>query len=189
MADPVDEPADGDAHPPSRARSAISKILDGVLWLAVLGVLALALFPKNSGPGVGQPATALTLQVIGETAEPRAVPGDLERPLLIEAFASWCGACRRNAGLLTDLQSAQDEGLLDVVAISVDDRAEKALLAKKSWPITVDVLHDGSGTFAREYKVDVLPTYILVGVDGKVKRVTSGTPGASDIRAWVNEGQ
>jgi hypothetical protein len=74
------------------------------------------------------------------------------------------------------------------VAVSVDDSPAEALMAKNEWPIDVDVLHDTTGRFARDYRVDVLPTYILVGVDGTVKRVTSGAPGASDIRAWLREG-
>jgi thiol-disulfide isomerase/thioredoxin len=199
MVDPIEVPAqgndsesDGDPSsseaPPQGARKIISRIIDIALWLAVLGVLSLALFPKKSGPEIGRDAVAHVLPVVGDaSASSRTIPGKLERPLLIEAFASWCGACQRTSGILSDLKGAQDEGKLDVVAVSVDDNIQKALSAKNGWQIPVDVLHDESGKFARDYRVDVLPTFILVGVDGTVKRVTSGSPGASDIRAWLRE--
>jgi thiol-disulfide isomerase/thioredoxin len=158
--------------------------VDVALWLAVAGVLALAVLPRNSGPKLGQAAAPHELSLVGE-AGLRKIPGNLERPLLIEAFASWCGACKRSSGTLSDLGEAEAAGRLDLVAVSVDDDASDALSAKRGWPIPIDVVHDADGLFARDYQVDVLPTYILVGVDGTVKRVTTGSPGASDIRAWL----
>lgn len=169
---------------PSKTRIWFSRAVDVVLWLAVAGVLLLAFLPKNSGPTVGTRAAVHQLDLVGE-AGTRTIPGKLERPLLIEAFASWCGACRRNSGVLTDLERARSDGKLDVIAVSVDDSKSAALSAKEEWPIVADVVHDVSGRFARDYKVDVLPTYILVGVDGTIERVTAGSPGASDIRAWL----
>lgn len=190
MAEPVNpsEPPSQEKTAPSRARIWLSRGVDIALWAAVAGVLALAIAPKNSGPGVGTEATPHELALVGSSTGHRTVtiPGKLERPLLIEAFASWCGACRRNAGVLSDLAPAQKAGKLDVLAVSVDDDAADALVAKNEWPIEVDVAHDATGQFARDYRVDVLPTYILVGVDGKVKRVTAGVPGAGDIRAWLH---
>lgn len=173
--------------PVSRGRRLFSKAVDIALWIVVLGVVVLAMMPNKSGPQLGTPAASVALPSVGGTAEVRHLPGELKRPLLIEAFASWCGACRRNAGVLDDLRGARAEGRLDVIAVSVDDSPRKALAAKNEWPIPVDVLHDSQGQFARDYKVEVLPTYILIGEDGQVKRVTSGNPGASDIRAWLSE--
>ena len=187
MAHSVTPGEGGSPTEPQKARSKLSRLIDAVLFIAILGVLVLALFPRKSGPSVGEPAAVLTLNTVGATEKSQTLAAELQRPLLIEAFASWCGACRRNAGLLGDLSDAQKQGRLDVVAVSVDESPEQALAAKQSWPITVDVLHDASGEFSRAYQVDVLPTYILIGTDGRVKRVTSGNPGATDIRAWLNE--
>ncbi len=191
---------DGGVETPSLSQkeqpSFVRRATDIVIWLAVAAALVLAFMPRSSGPQEGKPAPAMELPVVGvqgrsaqfgERPELRGVPGALERPLLIEAFASWCGACRRTSGTLEDLRPAQDAGKLDVLAISVDDNARKALQAKTSWPIKVDVLHDESGEFSRSYQVDVLPTYILIGTDGTVKRVTAGIAGASDVRAWLAE--
>ena len=175
-------------EPVTKAPSRLSKMIDLVLWAAVIGVLALALIPRGSGPNLGQPASSMDLPIITPqmTGEMRTIPGKLERPLLIKAFASWCGACRRDNSMLEDLQDAEKEGKLDVLAVSVDNRPAQALAAKTSWPIHAPVLHDTNGDFNRQYKVEVLPTYILIGTDGRVKRVTSGTAGASDIRAWLH---
>lgn len=170
------------AAPQPRGR--FSRIADWLIWAAVAAALVLAFMPRSSGPQEGLPAPAQVLPRVGAEGNFQ-LPGELQRPLLIEAFASWCSACRRTSGTLHDLRAAEKAGRLDVVAVSVDDRAEQALAAKKSWPIEVDVVHDESGSFSREYRVEVLPTYILIGTSGKVERVTAGVPGASDLRAWL----
>jgi thiol-disulfide isomerase/thioredoxin len=172
---------------PSKAKGPLSRFLDALLWITVIGVLFFAFIPRKSGPALGPAVSISALPLVGATGETRSIPGELKRPLLIEAFASWCGACRRQSGLMSDLASAQDQGQLDVIAVSVDQNVQKALHAKKSWPIPVDVVHDARGEFSQKYRVEVLPTYILVGTDGLVKRVTAGVAGASDIRAWLKE--
>lgn len=172
-----------------KGRSTLSKWIDGALWVAVIAVLFFAVIPRRSGPDLGPALEISALPVVGDegNGEARDLPGDLKRPLLIEAFASWCGVCRRQSGLMDDMAEAQKEGKLDVVAVSVDRNARQALEAKNSWPIPVDVLHDARGEFSKRYKIEVLPTYILVGTNGQVKRVTTGSAGASDIRAWLSE--
>lgn len=172
---------------PSAARRLFSRVIDVGLWLAVLGVVGLGLMPSRSGPSVGKPAAVVEVQTLEDAGARHRLPGELKRPLLIEAFASWCGACRRNARILDDLGAAREEGRLDLALVSVDDAPEEALAAKNSWPILAPVFFDVTGEFSRAYKVEVLPTYILIGTDGQVKRVTTGNPGASDIRAWLAE--
>lgn len=198
VSDPPEEGVETRPPPPEEESSWLRRATDVVIWLAVAAALMLAFWPRSSGPQEGKPAAALELPVVeakgrgaqfGEKPELRSIPGALERPLLIEAFASWCGACRRTSGTLEELRPAQTAGKLDVIAISVDDDARKALQAKTSWPINVEVLHDEAGEFSRSYQVDVLPTYILVGTDGTVKRVTAGIAGASDVRAWLAEAE
>lgn len=187
MADPLNTESAPAAEGTSKAKGPLARVTDGLLWVTVIGVLFFAFIPRKSGPSLGPAAVISALPIVGTAGESRAIPGALERPLLIEAFASWCGACRRQSGLMGDLAEAQEQGKLDVLAISVDRNAQKALQAKESWPIPVDVAHDAQGDFSKQYRVEVLPTYILIGTDGQVKRVTAGTAGASDIRAWLNE--
>jgi thiol-disulfide isomerase/thioredoxin len=162
----------------------MKRLLDAALWLAALGVLAFALWPRSSGPTVGTPGAPFALPVLGASA-PFEHSGARERPLLIEVFASWCSACQRSSSVLDALGEAADGKKLDVVAVSVDDDASAASAAQRSWPIRVPVLHDERGAFQRAYGVSVLPTYILLGADGRVLETTAGAPGASDIRRWL----
>src|SRR5690606_35610671 len=135
MADPLNTESATAAEGTSKAKGPLARVIDGLLWVTVIGVLFFAFIPRKSGPSLGPAAVISALPIVGTVGESRAIPGALERPLLIEAFASWCGACRRQSGLMGDLAEAQEQGKLDVLAISVDRNAQKALQAKESWPI------------------------------------------------------
>ena len=163
----------------------ISKLFDVALWVIALGIVTLALWPRDSGPRVGAKGSPFAASLVGADGE-FVYSGSSNKPLLIEAFASWCGACRRSAGDVAAVGAAARAGKLDVIAISVDDRAADAQRAMQAWPITVPVAHDGNGSFQRAYDVRVLPTFILLRPDGSVARVTTGPPGPSDLRAFLN---
>ena len=121
-------------HPRPVWRRKVSRFIDVVLWLAVAGMIFFAFMPRDSGPQLGVKAAVLEMPVLG-TENRKFIPDKLDRPLLIKAFASWCGACRRSNGLLTELEDARKKGILDVVAVSVEEDAEDALSAKKNWQI------------------------------------------------------
>ena len=152
------------------------------MWI----LLAVAVFnffsKKDTGPQLGE--TAHFVQV-APLAEPGLIelPGKRERPLLIKAFASWCAACK-GASWYDTPASAIEKGSLEVLAVSVDASREDAARAARDWPIRVPVAHDSTGEFARHYNIRLLPTYVLIGSDGKVQRVSSGVPGPLDLRAW-----
>lgn len=162
--------------------SRLGKWLDYLLWGAGIAILVIALWPKDSGPSVGAPASSFELPLVGAQGS-FSHEGPRDKPLLVEAFASWCGACRRSNGLISSLGEANEQ--LDVVAVSVDDNPAAALNAKRSWPIDVPVLHDRDGSFQRNYRVQVLPTFILIGKGGEIQDVTVGRVGATDLRRWL----
>jgi thiol-disulfide isomerase/thioredoxin len=163
----------------------LSRVLDAALWGAAIVIVTLALWPRDSGPQVGGRGKPFSAPLV--SSEGRfEYAGSSDKPLLIEAFASWCGACRRSAGYLGPVGEAAREGRLSVIAVSVDDEASDAAVAMKTWPITIPVAHDSDGSFQRAYDVRVLPTFILIHPDGSVARVTTGPPGAADLRAFLN---
>lgn len=197
-----DAPERDDAS--TRERSRASVWMDRGFWALAILAIGYAVWPKSSGPGVGKPAPILELPVVAHpvdvlsrgapgNATSEVAPGETHRlaadgtkPLLIEAFASWCGACRNSNSHASALREAEARGRIDVVAVSVDDDIESARQARDSWPIPLRVLHDDSGQFSRRFGVRVLPTYILVRPDGVVEDVTVGTPGALALRKWLS---
>ena len=159
--------------------------LDIGLWL--LAALAIVyLFLRNeSGPPAGGPAGAFELPLVGGPGRFRFT-GARERPLLVEAFASWCSACKRSGPVLEGLRDATEAGQLDILLVSVDDTERAALGAKRSWPIGYPVAFDDQGAFQRAYRIRALPTFVLIGKDGRILDVSSGPPGGMTIRKWLH---
>lgn len=171
---------------PARAPSRTTRWVDRLLWIAASIAFLIALWPKKSALPTGTPAPPLELSLVGEPGN-WTLQTPRERPLLIEAFASWCTACRRSNQTLQALVGPESEGRLDVLAVSVDDSPEEAARAKQNWPIPARVAHDTRGEFSRLYKIQVLPTYILIDEQGVIQDVHPGTAGATALRRWLRE--
>ena len=163
------------------------RLVDGLLVVLAVFAVGYLLHQKDTGPAEGEAARPFDLPLIGQRGR-AAFTGSRERPLLVEVFASWCTACQRSASIVEGLRDATAQGQLDILLVSVDDSAEAALGAQRSWPISLPVAFDERGAFERDYRISVLPTYVLIAPDGRVLDVSSGPPGAATIRGWLHAG-
>lgn len=176
--------------PPESKKKRVSwwKRLGDLAFYAAAAFALYALFgPKDSGPEVGESAAPVVLTKTSDGSKAPLQPQG-GRPLLVKAFASWCGACRRSTWL-DDLGDVTTREGLDFVAVSVDDSIDQAIRARDEWPIEGEVMFDQAGEFSASYDVSLLPTYVLIGADGRVQRVTAGLPGPLDLRAWSRAAQ
>ena len=162
-----------------------SKLLDFVLYAAV-GVAAFSFLSRQcSGPKEGIAAAAIDLPLVGAESKRFRLEDHRGKPVLIEVFASWCGACRRAA---PDLSEAYQRHAKNVtfVGVSIDGSPEDARRVKDEWKIPYDVAID-DGKMSKAYGIEVLPTFVLVDRDGKVQHVSMGAPSASDVDSWISE--
>jgi thiol-disulfide isomerase/thioredoxin len=139
---------------------------------------------RSSGPEEGTTAAPFELGLANrdgtfKLAEQRG------KPVVMEVFASWCGACKRaTPGLAEAFREHGDKATF--IGVSVDDRREDVVAAQSGWGIPFDVAQD-DGSVAREYKVSRLPTVIVIGADGVVRHVSTGGASASEIGRWIGE--
>jgi len=169
-------------------RTRLGRWVDGLLVVSVLGLLLYLTYGRESGPSERAEATPFDIPLLGGAGRFR-FEGPRERPLLVEAFASWCGACRRSAPTVDGLSDAVESGQLDILLVSVDESAQAARSAQQGWPIALPVAFDERGSFQRAYHINVLPTFVLIGTDGRILDVSSGPPGGHTIRKWLRAGQ
>lgn len=142
----------------------------------------------GGGPSEGAEAPAIDLPIVAAAVgEPtRWSLADRERkPVLIEVFASWCGTCRRAAPALARAHEKYGADL-QFVGVSVDDDPALAAEAKHSWQIPYPVAHDDTGSFARAYKIRVLPTFVLLDREGRIAEVSAGLPSERRVDAWAD---
>lgn len=167
------------------SRSKLSRLVDGLLYAVIAGLCAALLLRGGAGPEEGTPAQGFELALASGQGSFR-LEEQRGKPVLMEFFASWCGACESAAPMLEDVyEEAKRRGVV-VVGVSIDDDARAAARVKQSWPIPYPVAMD-DGSVKRAYGVSLVPTFVLVDRDGTVRRVSSGVPSRRTLSRWLDE--
>lgn len=168
-----------------KPRSKLSRAVDVALYVGIAGMFAALVMRGGSGPKEGSTAASFELP-LASGAGTFALTQQRGKPVLMEVFASWCGACERAAPMLDDVyKEAAAKGIV-VVGVSLDDDAQAARRAAQTWPIPYPVAVD-DGSVARAYGVSLLPTFVLINGDGTVRRVASGVPSRRTLSRWLAE--
>ncbi|KUM54585.1 TlpA family protein disulfide reductase [Rheinheimera sp. EpRS3] len=113
--------------------------------------------------------------------------------MLINFWASWCGPCIQEMPALDKL--AQKYQMLGVqvwgVNVESDNSAAKAYLSKVQ--VAFPILFDVDNSVSKDYRVEAMPTTVILDKDGKVRSVHRGyKPGyekkyEDDIKGLLRE--
>ncbi len=146
----------------------------------------------NASPLIGEAAPDLTLSVAAgaEPGSPTKVTlSDLSgQVVVLDFWASWCGACRRTTPILNDLSeefAGQDVAFYAVNVEPIDRQRLQA--AHMAFGTRFPTLHDRTGTVQRRYSIEMLPTVIIVGQDGLVRWASTGVPSKMRLRGAISE--
>jgi peroxiredoxin len=122
--------------------------------------------PSPSGEA-GSPAPDFTLPALD--GQPVALNQYLgKKPVLLAFWATWCPECKEAIPEINALHGGPLSGKLQVLAVDFRESREKVAAAVKARGIRYPVVLDEKGKVARAYGVVGIPTYVLVGRDGKV---------------------
>lgn len=169
----------------------MKRIFSRLIDFALYGAIAVALYSfvsrKMSGPSKGVQAAAIDLPLIGASESRFRLAEHLGKPVLIEVFAGWCGACESSAPAVIEAFKKHGGRGATFVGVSLDGSDEDALRVKREWGIPYDVVRDQGRQVSAAYKIEVLPTFVLVGADGRVRHVSTGSPSASQLDGWLSD--
>jgi peroxiredoxin len=156
--------------------------------LALAAALAFgvrSLMRSSSGPKTDTLAPAFDLPALeGQTGNRISLAQLRGTPVLIEAFASWCGACAQSAPALRAAALAKRDKPVHFVSVLLDSNPASAQKLKAEWGIANELLID-DGSFQRSYEISMLPTFILIDEQGQVRLVSSGGADRDDIEHWL----
>lgn len=165
-----------------------------IQWL-VMGAVFIALYAWMTrgtvSPFMGEPAPGLSLPVAAgndPSGRTRVNLGEIDDVVVLEFWASWCGACRRATPILNDLNAEFDGGDVAFYAVNVEpiDR-QRLQAAHVAFGAEFPTLHDRTGEVQRRYAIRALPTVIVVGRDGLVRWASTGIPSKMRLRNAIAE--
>ncbi len=170
--------------------------------LALLLLLVLAALPLSSAQEVGAPAPDFTLlRSDGEVVHLSDLRG---RPVLLNAWATWCPPCLEELPLLERIAD-ETKGALEVVLINNAESLDRAAAFLEAQDIGLETLGnatraeraqfssagaqlDSTQAVLRRLRVRGMPTSVFIGANGVVEAVWVGlvTPGtAAELLAEV----
>ncbi len=164
----------------------LARAVDFALYGTVAALLYGVVSRSMSGPSEGSSAAAFDLPLVGRTGERFRLQDHRGKPVLIEVFASWCGACEHSAPTMNAAYTKHRKDGLVFVGVSVDGSPEEAARVQRDWQVPYDVVLD-DGRMSKDYKIQVLPTLVLVNREGQIERVATGIPSSATLDKWLTE--
>ena len=130
-----------------------------------------------SGPPVRLSGTDVRT---GETVGLKQFAG---KPVVIAVWASWCGACRRQAGQLARFVSAHAQ--VSTLAVDTQEDAEAAQAFLEAGGLDLPAISDPDGRLAARLGVRELPTTLFLAADHRVASMWEGTAALADLNAGL----
>jgi len=101
----------------------------------------------------------------------------------IDVWATWCGPCRQEIPSLQKVEQQYEGKNIEFVSISIDakkdyDKWKKLVTDQKLGGTQLIADNDWNSKFVKDYAIDGIPRFILVGPDGNI--VNADAPRPSD---------
>ncbi len=106
--------------------------------------------------------------------------------VVIDFWASWCAPCREQAPIVDDVaRRYRGKGLI-VVGIDTGDERDAAVRFAQSRGLSYAALFD-SGDVAAAYRVDGLPTLVVIDRNGRIVTTRRSVVRREDLEQLVEE--
>jgi cytochrome c biogenesis protein CcmG, thiol:disulfide interchange protein DsbE len=149
-----------------------------------------ALCAEADAPGIGSPAPDFALPAIqGSNVRLSEYRGQV---VVLSFWGSRCAVCAAQLAALNDLQNTYGSAGLVTLAVSIDDDMAKAREYALVHAATVPLLLDARREVGRSYRIDRLPTTLLIDRNGRVRQwfrdfVRTDNSTISQVRALLDD--
>jgi thiol-disulfide isomerase/thioredoxin len=175
----------------------MSEDSEGVEWLrAYLAAAPKGPYARDAERYIGNPRRAREdfapeFSLVTSQGEHLDLEGLRGKVVILDFWASWCGPCKETIPTLRKLAQRHAQSPFVLVSISVDRDAKAwrdAVTADKmTWPQSLDT----SGTIARLFQINPIPTTIVLDGEGIVRDRIEGYSRDyaatldADLRKWL----
>ncbi len=138
--------------------------------------------PPAAGSGAGEMADFTLPDTAGQPVTLSRFAGKM--PVLLVFWATWCPYCNEAVPEINALRSAAAGGDLRILALDYKESRETVDAFVRARGVRYPVLLDADGAVAKKYGVVGIPTYVLIGREGKVAYRANILP--DDIRRYLD---
>ncbi len=151
-----------------------------IFLFALLSILSPSVFAKKKHVELSAPSKDFTLKSNkGKNIRLADLRGQV---VMLNFWASWCGPCRQEMPLLDKLSQRYGRAGFTLLGINTEESKEDADDMLKEIPVSFPILYDSTKKVSDMYKVDAMPTTILVDCDGNMNYLHRGyVPGDEKI--------
>lgn len=166
----------------SARRAAGFSLFETLRWIAiaiVCGALAWSLIGSRGGPEVGAPAPPIEVQTLAGTTF--SLDAQKGRVVVLDFWATWCPPCLKSLPALERLHHRYaDDPKVVIASVNTDampDRAEalQRWMHRREFSFPV-LLETRAKVLSNAYRVQSIPTMVVVGTSGVVHHVQVGLP-------------
>ena len=102
--------------------------------------------------------------------------------VLINFWASWCGPCRQEMPVLSELHDKYQALGFTVLGVNVEADTRKARKLLQDQPVSFPVVFDSDSVVSKQYDVVAMPSTVLIDRDGNMRYLHKGyKPGLEDV--------
>jgi peroxiredoxin len=158
--------------------------------IASLLMTLTALGAAADAPGIGSPAPDFALPAIhGGNVRLSEYRGQV---VVLSFWSSRCAVCSAQLAALDELQKTYGTAGLVTLAVSIDDDMAKAREYARVHAASVPLLLDARREVGRSYRVDRLPTTLLIDRNGRVRQwfrdfIRTDNSTVSQVRALLDD--
>lgn len=94
--------------------------------------------------------------------------------VMLNFWATWCGPCREEMPKLQQLYRQYQKTGFTLLGVNIDDNSANAVEMAKEIGVSFPLLFDKDKQVSKLYKVDAMPSTVLIDRDGKLRYLHRG---------------
>ena len=170
--------------PAEEERTSGLGILALVATLVVGFALIPRLFPASASALDGKDAPEVSLPFVANAPggdKSLSLSGLRGQAVLLDFWATWCGPCQAEAPVVDRIAQRYGGQGLTVVGVNTSDEAGNAAPYASRHHLSYPIAYDEGQRAAMAFKVDSLPTLVLISKTGKVLAVRTGVTSDAEL--------